>query len=432
LVESGPAGGAILAARIAAQCGLDRVVSFDMGGTTAKLCLIEHGAPHYARSFEVARHYRFLKGSGIPLRIPVIEMVEIGAGGGSLASVDPLGRIQVGPESAGSEPGPACYGRGGTAPSVTDADLEVGRLLPDRFAGGRIRLDAAAAGEAIARDVAAPLGLGRTEAALGIVEVVEENMANAARQHAVEGGKELRGRALIAFGGAAPLHAARLAEKLDIATVVVPSGAGVGSAVGFLLAPVAYELARTRHALLDAGFDAAGIEALRAAMRDEARAILAAGAPGAPLTESWTADLRYLGQGHEIGVAIPAGPVTAELLRALFLAQYEAQFGRPIPGVPVEATGWALRLAAPAPPLPPRPPAPPDRRAAPAGFVELADPLDGARRRVALHERGRLVPGDTVSGPALILEDETTTYVTAGFTARLDALGQIVMTRSVV
>ncbi len=431
LVESGPAGGAILAARIAAQCGLDRVVSFDMGGTTAKLCLIEDGAPHYARSFEVARHYRFLKGSGIPLRIPVIEMVEIGAGGGSVASVDALARIQVGPESAGSEPGPACYGRGGTAPTVTDADLEIGRLLADRFAGGRIRLDAAAAGSAITRDVGRPLGLGRTEAALGIVEVVEENMANAARQHAVEGGKELRGRALIAFGGAAPLHAARLAEKLDIATVVVPAGAGVGSAVGFLLAPVAYELARTRHAVLDEGFDADGIEALRAAMRAEARAILAAGAPGAPLAESWTADLRYLGQGHEIAVAIPERPVTAASLRALFLAQYEAQFGRPIPGVPVEATGWALRLAAPEPPLPARPPAPPDRAATPVGHVELADPADGVRRRVALHERARLQPGDMLAGPALIVEDETTTCVTAGFTARLDALGQIVMTRSV-
>jgi N-methylhydantoinase A len=225
LVESGPAGGAILASRIAVQCGYERVVSFDMGGTTAKLCLIDGGEPQFSRSLEVARQYRFLKGSGLPVRIPAIEMVEIGAGGGSIASVDPLARIQVGPESAGSEPGPACYGRGGAA-TVTDADLLLGRILPERFAGGALALDRDASGRAIAAAVGTPLGLDVTRAALGISEVVEETMANAARVHAVERGKELGRRTMIAFGGAAPLHAARLAEKLDIATVVVPPAAG--------------------------------------------------------------------------------------------------------------------------------------------------------------------------------------------------------------
>jgi N-methylhydantoinase A len=227
LVESGPAGGAMLAARLAAQCDYGRVLSFDMGGTTAKICLIDDGQPQFTRTFEVARQYRFLKGSGLPIRTPVIDMVEIGAGGGSIAGIDPLGRIQVGPESAGSEPGPACYGRGGAGATVTDADLLLGRILPDRFAGGTIELSVEASRRAVTQAIGAKLGLGERAAALAISEVVEENMANAARVHAVERGKELAQRTLIAFGGAAPLHAARLAEKLDIATVVVPTAAGV-------------------------------------------------------------------------------------------------------------------------------------------------------------------------------------------------------------
>ena len=216
LVESGPAGGAILAAALARQCGLDKVLSFDMGGTTAKICLIDHGEPQHSRTFEVARQYRFLKGSGLPLRIPVIEMVEIGAGGGSIASVDSLSRVNVGPESAGAEPGPASYGRGGTEPTVTDADVVLGRIDPGYFAGGSIKLSPDKAGVAVDKAVGTPLGLKRLDAAFGVSEIVEENMANAARVHAVERGKELQDRTMIAFGGAAPLHAARLAEKLGI------------------------------------------------------------------------------------------------------------------------------------------------------------------------------------------------------------------------
>ena len=230
LVESGPAGGAILAAALARQCGLDKVLSFDMGGTTAKICLIDNGEPQHSRTFEVARQYRFLKGSGLPLRIPVIEMVEIGAGGGSIASVDTLSRVNVGPESAGAEPGPASYGRGGTEPTVTDADVVLGRIDPGYFAGGTIKLSPDKAGIAVDKAVGAKLGLKRLDAAFGVSEIVEENMANAARVHAVERGKELQARTLIAFGGAAPIHAARLAEKLGIDRIMVPSGAGVGSA----------------------------------------------------------------------------------------------------------------------------------------------------------------------------------------------------------
>ncbi|HWI26233.1 MAG TPA: hydantoinase/oxoprolinase family protein [Stellaceae bacterium] len=432
LVESGPAGGAILATRIAGQCNHRHILSFDMGGTTAKICLIDDGKPQFSRTFEVARQYRFLKGSGIPIRIPVIEMVEIGAGGGSIAAVDQLGRVQVGPESAGSEPGPACYGRGGMQPTVTDADLMLGRIRPEHFAGGTMQLYPDAAREAIVDGIGKPIGLGDTRAALGISEVVEENMANAARVHAVERGKELGGRAMIAFGGAAPLHAARLAEKLDIATVIVPTGAGVGSAVGFLMAPVAYEVVRSRYVRLDDSFDHGAINALRREMRAEAEAVVRRGAPEAPLAESWTADMRYRGQGHEVSVPIPSGELRAggrsELVR-LFEAQYAQQFGRTIPGLEVEALSWALRLATDDPPVPPCPPAPADRAAPSGGSAKIIDPVTGEVVEVLTYARADLAPGHVVPGPALIIEDETTTLVTSSFTARINGLGYIVLTR---
>src|SRR5262247_4241248 len=288
LVESGPAGGAILAAALARQCGLDKVLSFDMGGTTAKICLIDDGEPQHSRTFEVARQYRFLKGSGLPLRIPVIEMVEIGAGGGSIARVDALGRIVVGPDSAGSEPGPVCYGRGGKEPTVTDADVVLGRIDPTTFSGGKIALDVAGAKRATAERIAAALNLATEHAALGISEMVDENMANAARVHAIESGKDLRPRTLIAFGGAAPLHAARVAEKLGVGRVLVPANAGVGSAVGVLRAPVAYEIVRSR-LMRVSSFDEAEANRLLAAMRAEAEAIVRSGAPAAELLEQRSA-----------------------------------------------------------------------------------------------------------------------------------------------
>ena len=280
LVECGPAGGAIFASHIARQCGLDKVLSYDMGGTTAKICLIDDYQPQTSRAFEVARIYRFKKGSGLPLRIPVIEMVEIGAGGGSIARVDRLKRITVGPDSAGADPGPACYGRGGEAPTVTDADLLLGRIDPAGFSGGRMALDRAAAEAAMRREVAEPLDLALPLAAFGVSEIVDENMANAARVHAIESGKDARGRTLVAFGGAAPLHAARMAEKLGLDRVLVPSNAGVGSAVGFLRAPIAYEIVRSQLQRLDA-FDADAANALLQAMRAEAEAIVRRGEPEA-------------------------------------------------------------------------------------------------------------------------------------------------------
>jgi N-methylhydantoinase A len=432
LVESGPAGGAILAAHLARQRGQDHIVSFDMGGTTAKICLIDEGQPEFSRSFEVARQYRFLKGSGIPIRIPVIEMVEIGAGGGSIAHVDNLARIQVGPESAGSEPGPACYGRGGRDGTVTDANVLLGRIQADRFAGGKLQLDAGASALAIVASVGNALALDASRAALGVTEVVEENMANAARVHAVERGKELANRVMIAFGGAAPIHAARLAEKLDITTIIVPAGAGVGSAFGFLLAPIAYEVVRTRYTRLDATFDFAGLNRLRQETRLEAEAVVRLGAPVAPLTESWTASMRYRGQGHELMVAIPVGEMdagSAAELERLFVVEYEQQFGRRIPGLDAEVLSWSLRLATDGAPVVPCPPSPPDHDAKPETEVDVMDPGSGKLQRTALYIRSMLSPGSTIEGPALIVEDETTTLVTSSFTARIDALASVVMTR---
>src|SRR5438067_2600796 len=306
-----------------------------MGGTTAKICFIDQGRPQTSRAFEVARVYRFTKGSGLPLRIPVIEMVEIGAGGGSIAAIDSLGRIAVGPQSAGSEPGPVCYGRGGSEPAVTDADLVLGRIDPATFSGGKMQLDANAAQRAIAERIGAKLDLAVEHAALGISEVVDENMANAARVHAIESGKDLRPRTLIAFGGAAPLHAARVAEKLGIARVLVPANAGVGSAVGLLRAPVAYEIVRGRLTRL-ADFDAAAVNGVLAEMRAEAEAIVRRGAPTAELVEQRSAFMRYRGQGHEIAVQLPVRAFAAAdrpVITELFEAAYRRLYSRALPGV---------------------------------------------------------------------------------------------------
>ena len=431
LVESGPAGGAILAAALARQCGLDKVLSFDMGGTTAKICLIDDGEPQHSRTFEVARQYRFLKGSGLPLRIPVIEMVEIGAGGGSIASVDSLSRVHVGPESAGAEPGPASYGRGGTEPTVTDADVVLGRLDPGYFAGGSIKLSPEKAGVAVDKAVGTPLDLKRLDAAFGVSEIVEENMANAARVHAVERGKELQNRTMIAFGGAAPIHAARLAEKLGISRVLVPSGAGVGSAVGFLMAPVAYEVVRSRYVQLDKDkFDPGYVNKLFAEMHAEAEAVVKAGAPQAKLAVTRTADMRYRGQGHEITVDLPAGdftPASRELLIKRYEEGYAATFGRTIPGLSVEIMNWTLRLAAEQPPVAKSPPQPADIAAKPRGSRPVYDAADQDMKDVSVYHRADLTIGSFMPGPAVIAEDETTTIVPKSFSARISPIGAILL-----
>ncbi len=349
LVESGPAGGAIFAACIARQHGRDQVVSFDMGGTTAKICLIDKAQPQTARAFEVARIYRFLKGSGLPLRIPVIEMVEIGAGGGSIARVDTLGRIVVGPDSAGSEPGPVCYARGGKEPTVTDADVVLGRIDPTTFSSGKMPLDVAAAKRILAERIGTPLKLATEHAALGISELVDENMANAARVHAIESGKDLQPRTLIAFGGAAPLHAARVAEKLGISRVLVPVNAGVGSAIGLLRAPIAYDVVRSR--LMRLGrFEPGLANRLLGEMRAEAEAVVRRAAPGANYAEHRSAFMRYRGQGHEIAVELPVRDFTAadgSTITELFEAAYRGLYSRTIPGVEIEILSWVASVSAP-------------------------------------------------------------------------------------
>jgi N-methylhydantoinase A len=432
LVESGPAGGAIFAACIAREHGLDQVVSFDMGGTTAKICLIDKAQPQTARAFEVARIYRFLKGSGLPLRIPVIEMVEIGAGGGSIARVDTLGRIVVGPDSAGSEPGPVCYGRGGQEPTVTDADVVLGRIDPATFSGGKIALDAAAAKRATAERIAAALNLATEHAALGISEMVDENMANAARVHAIESGKDLRSRTLIAFGGAAPLHAARVAEKLGISRVLVPVNAGVGSAVGLLRAPVAYETVRGRLMRLGS-FEAASVNRLFAEMRAEAEAIVRRGAPAAKLVEQRSAFMRYRGQGHEIAVELPVRDLTAadrSTIRELFEAVYRQLYSRPIPGVEIEILSWVGAVRAPSEGQLGAPTRERASKPKPASRRPIFDPHTGEFGEVDIYRRPDLAPGARISGPAVIAEDETSTVVSPLFGARIDRFGYIELTRN--
>lgn len=432
LVESGPAGGAILAREVARQCGVNKALSFDMGGTTAKICYIDDYEPQVSRSFEFGRMYRFMKGSGLPIRIPVIEMVEIGAGGGSIARVDALKRVQVGPESASSEPGPACYGRGGKRATVTDANAVLGLLDPNRFAGGRVPLDIGLAEAAVTRDVAKPLDVAGVLGAMAVSELVTENMANAARVHAMELGKQPEHYTLIAFGGGAPLHAAQLAAKLGVARVIIPTAASVGSAVGFLLAPVAFQAVRSLYQRVDT-FDTKRVNALLAALHAEAMKVVSAGAPKAKARTTRVAYMRYVGQGHEIAVELPAGTLKAgsgAVLRRRFESSYESLYGRTIPHLGVEIMSWTVTVAAGGGAGKAGGPAPRARAGRPAGQVRAFDMVSLKHRNVPSFDRTQLAPGATVSGPALIVEDQTTTVVGAAFRARIDALGYIVLDRA--
>jgi N-methylhydantoinase A len=432
LVESGPAGGAIFAGHIARQCALDKVLSYDMGGTTAKICLIDDLQPQSSRAFEVARVYRFKKGSGLPLRIPVIEMVEIGAGGGSIARVDALKRITVGPDSAGADPGPACYGQGGALPTITDADLLLGRIDPTGFSGGRMALSRDAAAAAMQAEIADRLDLALELAALGVSEIVDENMANAARVHAIESGKDARGRTLVAFGGAAPLHASRLADKLGLDRVLVPSNAGVGSAVGFLRAPISYEIVRSQLQRLD-NFEAAAANAMLSAMYAEAEAIVRLGAPDAALAETRSALMRYRGQGHEIAVPLVAKTYRASdagEIVAAFEEAYRRLYSRIIPGVEVEVLSWVVLVSTPAPVNDAGPPAhPPAFAAIPARKRPVFDPETAEFVEVAIYERPALSPGATLNGPAVVIEDETSTVIGRNFDARINSFGYIELLR---
>ena len=410
LVESGPAGGAVFAADIAARHRLDKVLSFDMGGTTAKICLIKNRTPKTSRVFEVARTYRFKKGSGMPISIPVIDMVEIGAGGGSLAHVDAMNQIRVGPESAGSEPGPACYGRGGDKPAVTDADLVLGKLDPGNFAGGSIALHPEKSEAALTDVLGRRLDMAPLEAAYGLAEVVDENMANAARVHAVENGEDLSEYTMIAFGGAAPLHAGRLCEKLGVDRCLVPTGAGVGSAIGFLRAPFSFEANRTVFMKLSA-FDPGAVETLFAEMEEEATAFVRSCDATADILSDYKVYMRYSGQGWEIPVPLTpeqAAAPDADTFLKRFEEDYAALFGRVVEGMEVEITVWSVNATTPPAEVAPAASVSPGEAAPEVGARTLFDAAEGKANETPVARRDAFSPGVTFDGPGVITEDETT------------------------
>jgi N-methylhydantoinase A len=360
-------------------------------------------------------------------------MIEIGAGGGSIARVDNLGRIAVGPQSAGSAPGPACYGLGGARPTVTDADFMLGKLEARSFAGGTMTLDERLAREAIERDVARPLQIDVATAAAGMVEIVDENMANATRVHATDNGDEVESRVLIATGGAAPLHAGRIAQKLRIDTVVVPKGAGVGSAHGFLKAPIAYEAVHSLLMPLDR-FDPKLANAVFATLRREAEEIVNLAAQSEARIEERFADMRYRGQGHELNVELPVRDYTdadAPRFRELFDLQYRKNYSRTIPNLSAEALTWTLVLTCPA--------APNGGDASPGDPLLHPAPIEGSKEifdvelgnfvTASTIRRERLNPGATFDGPAIVMEDQTTTYVPPGFAGRVSSHGHLVLKR---
>ena len=413
LVESGPAGGAVFAAHIAASHGLDRALSFDMGGTTAKICLVKDHTPKTARTFEVARTYRFKKGSGMPISIPVIDMVEIGAGGGSLAHVDSLEQIRVGPESAGSQPGPACYGRGGTAPTVTDSDLILGKLDPAGFAAGSIPLYTERATQALDIHIGSKLDMEAVEAAWGVAEMVDENMANAARVHAVENGEDLSEYTMIAFGGAAPLHAARLCEKLGIRRCLIPQGAGVGSAIGFLRAPFSFEANNSVFMQLSS-FDPVRVKQLFADMEKEASAFVRSCDQDANIKTEYKVYMRYAGQGWEIPVPLTVQhitkPDTADY-KACFEREYEQLFARTVAGMEIEITVWSVNAYTEPPEVRPVRQQSHQRTLETTNTRPLFDPALCTFVNATVAQRDAVKDTTQIIGPAMLTEDETTIIV---------------------
>ena len=431
LVESGPAGGAIFAADLAKRYGRDRVLSYDMGGTTAKIALIEDFTPATAKTFEVDRTARFKKGSGMPISIPVIEMIEIGAGGGSIASVDSLGQIRIGPHSAGSEPGPAAYGLGGQDATVTDANVQLGRLHPDTFGAKDIDLSPGLAAEALERSVGDRLGLSAPDAARGVAEVVDENMTNAARVHAVENGKDLSGYSMIAFGGGGPLHASRLLDKLGLDELIVPPDAGVGSAVGFLRAPFAYEAVRSFYTTTT-DFDIEGANRVLAELTDEAMAFVREGTDAEVVVERQVA-MRYKGQGWEIPVRLSEAPfddMAAELVAAEFTKAYEEFFGRAIDHLAIEAVSWSVKVASVVE-------APPSVELATSGepaattidSQPMFDPVTNDNINAVRLERTAMPPGSRIDGPAVIVEPQTTTILASHHRAVMQSDGTLLVRR---
>ena len=431
LVESGPAGGAILARDLSVELGLNRVIAFDMGGTTAKISLIEDFEPGKAREFEVDRQAHFRKGSGLPLRIPVIEMVEIGAGGGSIARIDGTGRVTIGPDSAGANPGPAAYGQGGTQPTITDADIVLGKIDTEQFADGKLSLDYDAAAKALNANIGKSQGLTTEMSAFAVNEMVDETMANAVRVHTVEKGHDVAEHSVIAFGGAAPLHVARLVDKLGIDCFIIPKNAGVGSAVGFLQAPVSYEVVRSLHMPLN-DLNHSRIDRIYDEMREEALGVVQAGAGDSPLTEARSAFMRYRGQGHEISVPISGSSfdeLTVAALKSNFDKQYAALFRRTLPNAEIEVLTWALTVSTATQSsvrgksdyLP--------TRAIAVGERQLFNAETDSHTVAQTYNRSALQPGSSLTGPAIVVESQTSTFVPDGFSLNVSSGGHLVVKR---
>ena len=420
LTESGPAAGVIGAAYVGRRSGYPSILAFDMGGTTAKACLVEDGTPLIAREHEVARVHRFLKGSGLPVRIPVVDLIEIGAGGGSIARLGVFGLPKVGPESASSVPGPACYGLAGTRPTVTDADLLLGYLDAEFFLGGTMRLDRAAA-EAAVGGLGAELGLDPITMAAGIHRVVNENMAAATRMHAIERGRDLRRFTLVATGGAGPIHAWGVARALGIERIVYPPAAGVASAIGMLVAPPAFDLARSDPGPLD-GVDWSTLAPALDELRRKGCELLArVGVREEEMTVSLQSDIRYRGQGDPVTVDIgPTLPTDepARSVRAAFERAYIRLYGRLAEGMEPEVLTWRIRVEA-------------AWRSLEAGEPSGSGDFRKGRRQVWSEERRalleavvvdryRLGPGDTVEGPAVVEERESSVVIGEGGRATVD------------
>jgi N-methylhydantoinase A/oxoprolinase/acetone carboxylase beta subunit len=426
LLESGPAAGALSAAYWGGAAGHSDVLAFDMGGTTAKACVIEHGRPTVAKEVEAARVYRFTKGSGLPIRVPVIDLIEIGAGGGSIASIGPFGLPKVGPESTGADPGPACYGRGGVEATVTDADLLLGYLNPTFFLGGHMRLNAAAARRAVGR-LGRDLDLSVPEAAAAVYRVVNENMAAAARMHAIERGRDLRPFALVATGGAGPVHAWGVAQALGIRTLVFPPGAGVASAFGMLTASPGLEFARSLPSALRETRWSEARRAISQMVRDGVGHLAQGGVAKDDVRVSVAADIRHRGQGEsvtvELGTGLGRGPVGQ--VDEAFHQAYVALYGRRPPGVEAEVMTWRVRVIGPEPRIDVR------IRGGIRGEAGKGSRLVWFREtgftQADVLDRYRLNPGSTVKGPAVVEERESTVVIGPGGRGRVQPTGALVV-----
>jgi N-methylhydantoinase A len=416
MLESGPAAGALAGAHLGKQLGQRNVLCFDMGGTTAKACLVSDARPDVTTEFETARLQRFKKGSGFPVKLPVVDLIEIGAGGGSIAYVDTTGLMKVGPQSAGAEPGPACYGRGGEEPTVTDADLVLGFLDPDYFLGGEMRLRLDLAEQALRTRLADRLGMSLAEAASGIYQIVSENMAAAAKIHAAEKGRDVRNYTLLAFGGAGPVHAREVARRIGARRVLVPLNAGVLSAIGLLVAPVTLDAVKTRFMRL-ADFDRKRVRDVFEEMREQTLRELARMAiPEAAITFERHADMRYVGQGYEVTVPLPPAALTDPgRMAAAFYATYRARFGRHLTDVPLEVLSWRLKALARGRSAGPRGSARRVRHAPrPKGTRAVYYPE--LRRAVKAHvyDHYALESGMSITGPAIVEQRESTTVLGRG------------------